>query len=838
MSRYDNYQQPEATPNNANARQWQIGLPKQDTGKVGNDSDVGGANDSKNANDTNHTSDQGEAVEVRVIKDSQDESDDRPGQVEQGDQAGRAVRVSTETQPKKKGIIELLGSSPLGVMAQTALDSVRHTVHEIQVDRQIELIDKTLSPCNDGAEAPEEYSRLNQLVDEDKIKLSDSRVLKKYLEHINRANDGRVVGNNTEFIKRLIQEDKIDLSKSEAREEYLKVALSSRWNSKRFGVQEAVDAGKLDLSNEEVTDQFLNIVGGDAAFNAYGIDLLKDSGISLEKIVDNEHIQQLAIERMGNIASKAHKDSGLMDELEYRIFGNTYLADVLDEVCSDEEGMRRLKESIDTTGASVQELGKSFEADVLDRIGTPSRDEISDEFIVDSSKCSSIFKQLGWEPFKEERSLAKLFCLDERKGLSYENHSDEQSIFIQDKAREIGLIDSSVVDQLYTYQYRRLLDAAEGGKYHDGALYNRLAGYAINQKFTPSGNNLVANYWHEQSQYLGADAMRFCMGMASDAAKQNNSSDISEFINDDGTMRDAFFQNRPGLPLQDIYSIPEHSICGCGDAQRCAKTAKFLEVHKDQASETDSSRAMIDLLAKMKDKNNEYDGEAMVILQGLVGSAGRYKSLFDANNSPTDKLYDEVLLPGHAGNLDYSKMMPYIDPGWEDHYSDAEKSYLRFIFNTDQVFVDEFLERCFGKTHAKEELRADIATYFSVEDPMRKLKEDILFKDAEFFYFYPEFQEGLSDSGKSLARFCGECRFSGRQVESYGLTPDNLTDYFDANGPTNKMIEEILFSDVRLFYGDLKLQTGLSDSKKSMIKFCGRHNLDNNYMRELWTNPR
>ncbi len=137
MNRHDSYQQPEATADNVNAKQWQIDLSEQGTGKVGNDGDAGGVNGGKNANDIDRTSDQGETVEVRVIKDDRDEPNDRLSQVEQGSQdnqtdtelphstnvdpggGGRAVRVSAETQPKKRGIIELLGSSPLGVMAQT-----------------------------------------------------------------------------------------------------------------------------------------------------------------------------------------------------------------------------------------------------------------------------------------------------------------------------------------------------------------------------------------------------------------------------------------------------------------------------------------------------------------------------------------------------------------------------------------------------------------------------------------------------------------------------------------------------------------------------------------------
>ena len=79
MNRHDSYQQPETTADNANAGQWQIDLSEQGASKVGNYGNASDVNGGKNANDTNHTSDQGETVEVRVIKDSQDESNDRPG---------------------------------------------------------------------------------------------------------------------------------------------------------------------------------------------------------------------------------------------------------------------------------------------------------------------------------------------------------------------------------------------------------------------------------------------------------------------------------------------------------------------------------------------------------------------------------------------------------------------------------------------------------------------------------------------------------------------------------------------------------------------------------------
>lgn len=96
MNRQNSYQQLEATANDANAKQWQVDLPEQGASKVGNYGNASDVNGGKNANDTNRTSDQGETVEVRVIKGDRDEPNDRPGQVEQGGRAGQTVRTDAD----------------------------------------------------------------------------------------------------------------------------------------------------------------------------------------------------------------------------------------------------------------------------------------------------------------------------------------------------------------------------------------------------------------------------------------------------------------------------------------------------------------------------------------------------------------------------------------------------------------------------------------------------------------------------------------------------------------------------------------------------------------------
>ena len=693
MNRHNSHQQPEATANNANADQWQVDLSERDAGKVGNDSDAGGVNGGKNANDINHISDQGETVEVRVIKDDRDEpNNDEPGQVEQGGQAGqavqtdadesqystnvgpeersgRAVQTDAEAQPRKRRIIELLGSSPLGVMAQTAFDSVRHSVHEIQVDRQIKLIDRTVSHYN-GDEAQQDYNQLNQLVDEGKIKLSDGRVLKEYLERIDRASSGEVADSNTEFVNKFIQEDKIDLSKSEAREVYLKVALSTELDYERLGVQEAINTGKLDLSNEEIADQFLGAMSQSAAFDT---SILKKSNISPERIVNNDHIQEIAVEQMVSAA-----ELPIFSRYWYQTVtdGGAYLADVLEKVCSSEGGRQCLVDSINKSGASVQELGELFEkmeTDTLgeiawrkDRIerGRPflnanlTEDTLSDvdelfaNMTTDMTKYNDVLKGLGWEPFKKDESLAKLFYTE---FLGPFSKNDKKSIEIQDGAYKLGLITPEVTDRLYNYQFKELFNATKRGSIL-GRNDNSSA-YTINPDLVPSGEDVKANYWHEQSKFLGDDAMRLCMVKALNMTEKEQDDgqrlDLSDLIDEDGILKDAFFQNRPGSFLQDVYDAQKtYDPC---DGEEYARAIRFLEAHRDQTGETDGSRALVDLLSKMKNENGGYDMKAITDLQRLTSLTHNYTELFDANGSKPEVWQDAFSRGGYLAIFRYSQ---------------------------------------------------------------------------------------------------------------------------------------------------------------------------------------
>ena len=927
MNRHNSYQRPEVTANDANAKQWQSNLSEQDTGRVGNDNDAGGANGDKNANDTNRTSDQGETVEVRVIKGDRDEPNNgEPGQVEQGGQAGQTVRTDTdesqystnvdpeersgrvaqagaEMQPKKRGMIELLGSSPLGVMAQTALDSVRHSVHEIQVDRQIKLIDKTAQ--DRSTEEQERCSQLNRLVDEGRVKLQDGRVLKEYLSRVSYLDKD---GSNTNFINKLIQENKVDLSRPDVREAYLKVALSTELNSERLGVQEAINTGKLDLSNEEIADQFLGAMSQSVAFNT---SMLKESSISPERIVNNDHIQEIAVEQMVSVADRVRNgndaESPIFSLYRYQtvINGGAYLADVLEKVCSSEGGRQCLVDSINKSGASVQEFGELFEKmetdileDVAERRGRNERikrrkpflnanltedilsdaDELFANMATDMTKYNDVLKGLGWEPFKEDESLAKLFCT---RPVGPLNKNDKMSIEIQDGACKLGLITPEVTDRLYNYQFKELFNATKRGSilgYNDNS-----SAYAINPDLVPSGEDVKANYWHEQSKLLGDNAMRLCMVQALEMTKEsqgdNQRLDLSDLIDEKGILKDTFFQNRPGSLLWDVCATKRRDY---GDYDCTLRSLEFLEAHQGQASEMDGSKATIKLLSKMRDEDGRYNVEAVRLFRESMGSicVNNPEKLFDGDE-PTDKFYSTVFMRCYC-NKDTDKFMSYIDSDWKDHYGDAGRKYLELVSTYpswsdtssdertewienyldaggptnelfDKILLDrdniaifrehpewqakladdkkalmKFFDECgLGSydIHKYELIADNLPDYFNASGPTSKMINKAFFDITDFLYKHPELQEGLSAEQKSMVRFCGECNLHSRDINRYELIADNLPDYFNASGPTSKMINKAFFDITDFLYKHPELQEGLSAEQKSMVRFCGECNL-------------
>ena len=728
----------------------------------------------------------------------------------------------------------------------------------------------TLSSEKAQQKQQEDHAKLNRLVDSGDLDLSNDRVLRAYLRTIRSAKDPATVRGDSAAIANHLQNGKIDLSEPRLAEVFLGHSRSEL----SIGIPEAVDAGKIDFSNEKIAELFLDSIND---LSPDSTSALTASGIPAEKIMSNAHIQRVAI---GELSRRIHaakdqdNDNGFSkrpsstDEAD-----DSYCLGVLDKLCTTKEGEQHLLALAGSARVSIQGLGdycSSKELNSVDRsVGKYASHVIDDEPSASLVKRNDTLKKLGWEPFKDDTSLAELF----------DHRSAKQSEAIQRRANQLGLITPEVTDRLYTYQYHKLLNKAKKGE-----VDSETFGYTIDPDLTPSGNDSIANYWYEQSKLAGGDVMRLCMKYTSDAIQNDDIPDVSEFIKEDGTMQDAFFRNRKGSLLQNIYASP-----AIYNNNKKEEIMKLLEAHENQTSEADGSKAMINMLSKMKDEDGKYDIEAMRQLQWHIGRfcTETPDKLFD-DGRPTDEFYSLAFKQSFHGEKYTDRFMSHINSHWQDHYGDTGRKYLELVSTYpsrsdafsdertewiknyldaggptnelfDEILLDgnnitifrghpewqakladdkkslvKFCKECNlgGYSIRKYGLTADnLHDYFNTNGPTGKMINKAFFDITDFLYKHPELQEGLLAEQKSMVKFCGGCGLDNWDMAGYGLTADNLSDYFDANGPTSKMKVKILFNNVKVLYQHPELQEGLSAEQKSMVKFCGECDFDDWYIR-------
>ena len=659
----------------------------------------------------------------------------------------------------------------------------------------------TLSSEKAQQKQQEDHAKLNRLVDSGDLDLSNDRVLRAYLRTIRSAKDPATVRGDSAAIANHLQNGKIDLSEPRSAE----VFLGHSGSELGIGIPEAVDAGKIDFSNEKIVELFLDSIDD---LSPDSTSVLTASGIPAEKIMSNAHIQRVA---MGELSRRIHSaknqdhDNGFFERPSSADeAGDSYRLGVLDALCATKEGEQHLLALAGSARVSIQGLGdycSSKELNSVDgSVGKYASRVIDDEPSASLVKRNDTLKKLGWEPFKDDTSLAELF----------DHRSAKQSEAIQRRANQLGLITPEVTDRLYTYQYHKLLNKAKKGE-----VDSETFGYTIDPDLTPSGNDPIANYWHEQSKLTGGDIMRLCMKYTSNAIQNDDIPDVSEFIKEDGTMQDAFFRNRKGSLLQNIYASP---AIYCNYEKEGVEVVKLLKAHENQASEADGSEVMINMLSKMKDEDGKYDIEAVRQLQWHIGRfcTETPDKLFD-DGRPTDEFYSLAFKQSFHGEKYTDKFMSYIDSDWKDHYGDTGRKYLELVStypSRSDAFSDEHTEW--------------IKNYLDAGGPTNELFDEILLDRDNITIFgkHPEWQTKLADDKKSLVKFCEECNLSGYSIREYGLTADNLSEYFDADGPTSKMKEKILLNKVELLYQHPELQEGLSAEQKSMVKFCEEYDFN------------
>ena len=646
-----------------------------------------------------------------------------------------------------------------------------------------------------------------------------------------------------------------------------------------------LESKKFASSDQQTISYCLDHIRAEMLKESYDFDLLEESGIPLKQIVANKHIQDVAIEMMDDAVANVVRDGNKDGTYDFYTLSSNVPVDILSQICSSEESKKRVVESIEKAGMSVQEFGEVLIDDNV--VGSFKEGYWINGLYWDgdrTAKCVDLMKNLGWHTAIGENDES----LDRITELSWLGAND-RVIKMQSEAYKGGVLDSKTVDQMYLREYSRLYDVINGINGSD--CHAKLGRSVVSPDLIPSGDNPTVNYWHEQSKRHGADAMYFCMERIFDAAKEGNDLDIAELINEKGIMRDKFFQNYPGSLLWDVCATKQRDY---GDYDCTLRSLGFLEAHQDQTSEMDGSKATIKLLSKMRDEDGRYDAEAVRLFRESMGSIciNNPEELFDGDEL-TDKFYSTVFMRCYC-NKDTDKFMSYIDSDWKDHYGDAGRKYLELVstypdsgYYVDirkRQWIEKYLDaggpvnglangilcdaydqleyvpaekipnewqklRSFcetysyrmdglgGATNMESILIGDLTDYFDANGPTDKLIDKILFNDIKFIYDYPELQADLSDDKKSMVRFCDGYDLDNSHMRKYGVTPDSLTDYFDANGPTDKLIDKILFNDIKFIYDYPELQADLSDDKKSMVRFCDGYDLDNSHMRKYGVTP-
>ena len=225
-----------------------------------------------------------------------------------------------------------------------------------------------------------------------------------------------------------------------------------------------------------------------------------------------------------------------------------------------------------------------------------------------------------------------------------------------------------------------------------------------------------------------------------------------------------------------------------------------------QTSLSDTEKSMVEFCDKY-DLNNW-------AMNGYGVTADNLTDYFDANG-PTDKLKKEIF-------TDTTSLF-FMHPELQEGLTDAEKNMVefcgRYCYND-----SEYMSQCYGITVD------NLADYFDANGPTEKLQKELLFNDIHLLYGHPTFQTSLSDAEKSMVKFCEKYSFNNGDLERLGLTEDNLIEYFDVDGPTPKLKEKVLFSNVSSLYDYPELQEGLSDEEIGFVKFCHERHHDNQYM--------
>jgi|GEM_PF-2320422 len=545
-------------------------------------------------------------------------------------------------------------------------------------------------------------------------------------------------------------------------------------------------AGKIDISDERLTSLYLQTIGSKTYFSLDQIDDIVQMGIPLERIAKNEHIADMmvnqTIEKMNEQIVRSPRGvnrDGMFSSPNLK--NDSPLENGLIQLLIKEPKYReKIASSVDIHTYGMQTIwnGRYYRTD------NPYYDEKNTEKGEVVAHNLENLQLLGFRPFSDNKGMESLFIYA----------GEEESIRFQKNLEALGLIDKPIVDQMYKYKFNLTKECVKKDErcYKPGSIL---------LDFEPSEDNIMANYWRNQSKILGKDSMNIAMSSFIKIAQEH---DIFSELSRDEIYKQVESQLNilyAGLPDEKRAKIISEIIEDKVDQEITEYTLFDQNGLPTKAFFKDKTNGMpmwnikhINYEYRSKEKNFDYKNLLTFLTQNIdmidgenKGFIKEYLSLSDdaskrayilyatgGHNTENHLLFDEN---GATENFyrvafDTNPSMQLISDieGWQKHYSECEVSYINFIKNHIDININIPLD--------------EVADYFDNNGPIKNLYQKLFYSEGKNGFIallsLENFEDNLNISQRTYLDFMKNNDYPVELIK-YRNSVDN---YFDDKGPT------------------------------------------------------
>lgn len=536
-----------------------------------------------------------------------------------------------------------------------------------------------------------------------------------------------------------------------------------------------VAKGAVDFSDDRVLDALLNM---NTKFDESQLSDLMQLGVSMERIMKNEHMRALALSHFESLFETGDSDGTRQlssgEKLLSAVSSSKVLPFMLEEIIRDDDARARIEkrignDAIQRCGDEICEKLALKYSNGYDSVGENEGDKDLDVY----RRGIGLLRQLGGYDYftkdNEEKKTEKVSCL---------LGSDSMCRALN----ALGFMDGDIVCAMYDIKAKKMAEYVERGLSDTEKMYAIQGSfdylqrvYAIPDWLEPNENDEEAQYWREQSMKCGFDAMVLVADMV---RKSEGEIVWSDGIRPDDSLFEAIGRHTPLGRMQ----------CGSYDSKELTFFANNVERIKD-----DNLRGLIKNWSKIQCETAEQTEKARsqfleYMREGQFSDeTGQNEKamLFDENGNPTAAFFKYERIYEYMPK----EFLPFIDKNWRKHYSDAQLA--TFDYAEEYPNTAQFLKR---------------SLYYSIDEWPDVLKKA------------PEAYRGLASLAETL------------DIEMISVPGDvfqNITKYFDENGPKREFVIKCLMT------GQLSL---LEANSEEMIEKANLDDISKQFLAALIKN--